>query len=60
MLKALNSVALFNPDSDAPSQGEADVLLGPVSKLSGAQNVLPGHQVQQKQHGSTSQVVLQL
>lgn len=42
----LDSVVLVDVNADAPTQGEADVLLGPVPKFSGAQDVLPRHQVQ--------------
>lgn len=56
----LNSSALLNADADAPPQSQADVLLGAVPQLCGAQDVLPGHQVQQEQHGTASQVVLKL
>ncbi len=47
-------------DPDAPAEGEADVLLGALPLLSHPQDVLPRHQVQQEQHRTASQVVLQL
>lgn len=54
-----NSIALVHANADAPTQGEAHVLLGAVSELRGPQDVLPGHQVQQEQHGATRQMVLE-
>ena len=48
------------PDADAPTQGEADVLLRALSKLSRAERLLSRCQVQQKQHCSAGQVVQQL
>lgn len=56
----LNSGELVYIDTDAPAQGEADVLLGPVPEFAGAEDVLPGHQVQQEQHGAAGEMVLQL
>lgn len=47
-------------DSNAPSQGEADVLLRSVSELRRAERLLPGRQVQQEQHRAARQVVQQL
>ena len=48
------------PDPNAPSQGQADVLLGSIPVVSHPKDVLPGHQVQQEQHRAASQMVLQL
>lgn len=56
----LNFGELVNINADAPAQGEADVLLGAISQLPGAENVLPRHQIQQEQHSTVGQVVLQL
>lgn len=56
----LNFGELVNINANAPAQGEADVLLGALSKLSGAENVLPRHQIQQEQHSTVGQMVLQL
>lgn len=36
-----NSSELLDPDTDAPAEGQADVLLGAVPELSGPQDVLP-------------------
>lgn len=56
----LNSSAQLDPDAHAPAESQAHVLLGPVSQLSGAQNVLPRYQVQQEQYCAARQVVLKL
>lgn len=39
----LDSGELVNINADASAQSEADVLLGSVSKFTGAENVLSGH-----------------
>lgn len=59
-MRILDSFALFYIDTDAPAQGQADVLLGALSQLRGAQDVLPGHQVQQEQHSTIGEMVLEL
>lgn len=56
----LNSIALLNADTYAPAQSQADVLLGAVPKLSGAQDVFPRYQIQQEQHCTARQMVLKL
>ena len=50
----------LHADPDAPEEGQADVLLGPLPQLCHHQDVLPRHQVQQEQHRPAGQVVLQL
>lgn len=37
----LNSSVLLNADADAPTQSQADVLLGTLPELRGPQDVLP-------------------
>lgn len=54
----LNSRSLVNVNADAPEESQADVLLGTVSELGRAEDVLSRHQVQQKQHCPARQVVL--
>ena len=50
----------LHADPDAPEEGQADVLLGPLPQLRHHQDVLPRHQVQQEQHRPAGQVVFQL
>ena len=47
-------------DADAPTQGQADVLLRPLPELRHLESLLPGREVQQEQHGAAGQVVQQL
>ena len=49
-----------DPHPNAPEEGQADVLLGEIPLLRHPQDVLPGYQVQQEQHGPAGQVVLKL
>lgn len=44
----LNHCELVDVNSDAPAEGEADVLLGEIPIIGGPQDVLPGHKVQQE------------
>lgn len=56
----LNHSAIVDIDADASEESQADVFLGEISVLGCPENVFPRHKIQQKQHRSTSQVVLQL
>ena len=49
-----------DPHTNASEEGQADVLLGEVSILCHPQDVFPRHQVQQEQHRTIGQMVLQL
>ena len=56
----LNSGVHVSFDPDAPSKGQIDVLLLPISILRHHQDLLSGRQIQSQQHSATRQVVLQL
>ena len=56
----LNSGVHVSFDPDAPSKGQIDVLLQPISILRHHQDLLSGRQIQSQQHSATRQVVLQL
>jgi len=46
-------------DADAPAEGQADVLLRSLPEFRHLESLLPGCQVQQKQHCAAGQVVQQ-
>lgn len=58
----LGETSLFQhePQFDASPQGQADVLLHALPQLDPAQELLPGHPLQQEQHGPAGQMVQQL
>ena len=51
--------SLEYPDTDASEESQAHVLLREVPFFVSFEDLLPRHQIQQKQHGSTGQMVLQ-